>query len=71
MIEVKIVDFSALCKGKGEAALTQLVNQGWRIVSVAGGGSLAWYMVVLQRELGAKQSEGTPGSETWDVDPVV
>jgi len=71
MMEVKIVDFSALCKDKGEAALTQLVNQGWRIVSAGGGGSLAWYIVVLQREVGAGRSEGAPGSETWDVDPVV
>jgi hypothetical protein len=70
MIEVKIVDFSGLWKGKGEAALTKLVNQGWRIVSAGGGGSLAWYIVVLQREVGVVQSEGMPGSATWDVDPV-
>jgi len=71
MMEVKIVDFSALCKDKGEAALTQLVNHGWRIVSAGGGGTFAWYIVVLQREVGARRSEGAPGSETWDVDPVV
>jgi hypothetical protein len=71
MIEVKIVDFSALCKDKGEAALTQLVNQGWQIVSAGGGGSLAWYIVVLQRQVGVKQSQGALGTETWDVDPVV
>ncbi len=71
MIEVKIVDFSAFCKDKGEAALTQLVNQGWRIVSAGGGGSLPWYIVVLQRQVGVEHSERSPGSETWDVDPVV
>lgn len=59
MIEVKIVEFSGFCKGKGERALEQLVNQGWRIVAAGGGGSLAFYIVILQRDDQARPREGT------------
>ena len=50
MTQVKIVEFSAFCRGKGEAALETLVNRGWRIVTAAGAGSLPSYIVILQRE---------------------
>jgi hypothetical protein len=48
-VEVKIVEFSAWCKGKGERALEALVNQGWRIVAAGGAGTFPGYMVILQR----------------------
>ena len=48
-MEVKIVEFSFLFRGRAERALTQLVNQGWRIVTAGGGGTLPSYIVILQR----------------------
>jgi hypothetical protein len=69
MIEVKIVDFSVFGKGRGEQALTQLVNQGWQIAAAGGGGSFPSYIVILQRASQVRHPEGMPGPETWDVDP--
>ncbi len=48
-MEVKIIEFIFLFKRKAERELTQLVNQGWRIVAAGGGGSFPSYVVVLQR----------------------
>ncbi len=48
-MQVKIVEFSAFCKGKGERALEALVNQGWRIVAAGGAGTFPNYIVILQR----------------------
>jgi hypothetical protein len=49
-MQVKIVEFSAWCKGKGERALEALVNRGWRIVAAGGAGTLPSYIVILQRD---------------------
>jgi hypothetical protein len=49
-MQVKIVEFSAFSRGKGEAALEQLVNRGWKIVTASGAGSFPSYIVILQRE---------------------
>jgi hypothetical protein len=51
-VQVKIIEFSAFCKGKGERALEELVNRGWRIVAASGAGSFPSYIVILQREEG-------------------
>ena len=56
-MEVKIVEFSILCRGKAERALTHLVNQGWQIVAAGGGGSFPSYIVVLQRGNEVHQGE--------------
>jgi hypothetical protein len=50
LIQVKIVEFSAFCKGRGERALEALVNQGWRIVAAGGSGTFPSYIVILQRD---------------------
>jgi hypothetical protein len=55
-VQVKIVEFSAWCKGKGEHALEALVNQGWRIVAAGGAGTFPSYIVILQR--GDQPNEG-------------
>ena len=60
VIEVKIVEFSGFSRGKGERALTELVNQGWRIVAAGGGGSFPSYIVILQRGKQARQMEAIP-----------
>jgi predicted Fe-Mo cluster-binding NifX family protein len=49
IVQVKIVEFSAFCKGKGERALEALINQGWRIVAAGGAGTFPNYIVILQR----------------------
>lgn len=49
-VQVKIVEFSAFCKGKGEHALEALVNRGWRIVAAGGAGTFPSYVVILQRD---------------------
>ncbi len=49
-MQVKIVEFSAFCKGKGERALEALVNRGWRIVAAGGAGTFPSYIVILQRD---------------------
>jgi hypothetical protein len=60
VIEVKIVEFSVFSRGKGERALTELVNQGWQIVAAGGGGSLPRYLVILQRGNQAPQMKAIP-----------
>jgi hypothetical protein len=49
-VEVKIVEFGPLNKGKAEEKLADLLNQGWRIVT--GGGNNSWpgFVVILQRD---------------------
>jgi hypothetical protein len=49
-VQVKIIEFSSFCVGKGERALEELVNRGWQIVSSSGAGSFPAYIVILQRE---------------------
>jgi hypothetical protein len=58
-MQVKIIEFSAFNRGKGEERLEHLVNQGWQIVSAAGAGSMPFhgYMVILQREASAIPSQ--------------
>jgi hypothetical protein len=49
-MEVKIVSyFLFLNKTRAERTLTQLVNEGWRIVAACGGGSWPTLWVILQR----------------------
>ncbi len=55
-MDVKIVEFSGISRGGGERILTQLVNQGWRIVAAGGGGFFTFPFVVLQR--GDKERQG-------------
>ncbi len=49
-MQVKIVEFSAFCKGKGERALEALVNRGWKVVAAGGAGTFPNYIVILQRD---------------------
>ena len=68
MIEVKLVEFSAFCRAKGERALEALVNRGWRIVTAGGGGTFPNYIVILQRDEQARQMEqplDTIPAEQW------
>ncbi len=58
MKEVKIVSFINDREGREEAEreLTQLVNEGWVILSSGGGtgAELVWGFVILQRETAAR-----------------
>jgi hypothetical protein len=58
-MEVKIVEFSFVFRGRAERTLTQLVNQGWRIVTAGGGGTLPSYIVILQRGDKERQDQGS------------
>ena len=61
-MEVKIVEFSGISRGRGERILTQLVNQGWRIVAAGGGGFFTFPFVVLQRGDKEHQGKQTPAA---------
>lgn len=49
-MEVKIVEFGPLNKGKAEEKLADLLSQGWRIVTGGGSGTWPGFVVVLQRD---------------------
>ena len=63
-MQVKIVEFSAFCKGRGERALEALVNRGWKIVTASGAGTFPSYIVILQRDDGSSHID--PGLAEGD-----
>jgi hypothetical protein len=61
-VAVRTVGSSSFRAVRVERSLTELVRQGWRIVTAGGGGNLAWGSVILQRGEEERYRDWTRGT---------
>ena len=64
-MEVKIIEFWPLAKGRAERKLARLVSQGWRIVGTGGWGSFPSGYVVLQLDTPVGQGTSEQGERQF------